>query len=122
MNANINITRSTFAACSAAIILASAFMVGSVFAADTIVSSEVVKFQDLNVNSPAGVTALYQRIHVAALHVCSAGSTEDLSNQRQYKKCTQDAETHAISKVNAPALTAYYEEKTGRLIATLAGN
>jgi UrcA family protein len=115
MNSNIKTTL------TAAIMLTSVIMVGSVFAADA-VPSEVVKFPELNLNSPAGVATLYKRIHSAALRVCSAGSTDALSRQHAYKECAQDAETRAVSKVNAPALTAYYQQKTGRLVATLAGN
>src|SRR5689334_5548476 len=38
--------------------------------ADEPVRSETVKFQDPNVSTPAGVEALYSRIHSAAKRVC----------------------------------------------------
>ena len=82
----------------------------------------VVKFSELNLSSPAGVSTLYKRIHSAAMNVCSAGSTEDLSRRSQQMACADSAETKAIAKVNSASLNAYYQEKTGRSIATFAAN
>jgi UrcA family protein len=73
------------------------------------VRSETVKFADLNVGTPAGVEALYGRIHAAAWHVCQQSSYELLGA----RTCMRRAESDAIGKVNAPLLTEFYQKKTG---------
>jgi len=80
-----------------------------------------VKFQDLDISKPAGAAALYGRIHVAAESVCQAPD-QSLVNYSRHNKCAKEAEINAISKVNAPALTAYYEQKTGGKVTTLSAN
>lgn len=72
--------------------------------------SEVVKFQDLNVNSEAGVQALYGRIHAAAKRVCS-DSAAILRLGSIY--CAQKAEAQAIESAHLPQLTAFYKMKIG---------
>ena len=72
--------------------------------------SETVKFSDLNLSSPAGVEALYGRIHAAARRVCDQPAGE----QAAVKGCMTKAENGAIGKVNLPLLTAFYQQKTGR--------
>jgi len=74
------------------------------------VRSETVKFDDLNVGSPSGVQALYDRIHRAAKRVCSES---DPLQQIAAKSCTQKAEARAIATVSLPQLTAFYQMKTG---------
>ena len=69
--------------------------------------SETVKFADLNLNTPAGVEALYERIHRAALRVC-----DKRGQLAATIACTKRAESRAIGKVNAPLLTAFYQKKT----------
>jgi UrcA family protein len=51
------------------------------------VRSETVKFQDLNVGTPAGVEALYGRIHSAAVRVCSPSGGR-LPKPRLLKRCS----------------------------------
>jgi UrcA family protein len=89
---------------------------------DDQVQKETVKFQELNVDTPAGVTALYQRIHSAARRVCNVGEDRNLGMQQQAKTCASEAEAGAIARVNSPALTAYYRIKTGKQVAVLAAN
>ena len=74
------------------------------------VRSETVKFADLNVGSPSGVEALYDRIHRAARRVCSQF---DPLQQIAAKSCAQKAEARAIATLSLPQLTAYYQMKTG---------
>ena len=73
------------------------------------VRSETIKFADLNLGSPSGVEALYLRIHAAARRVCSQPTGEWTSD----RSCVAKAESEAISKVNVPLLTAFYQHKTG---------
>jgi UrcA family protein len=73
------------------------------------VRAETVKFADLNVDTAAGVEALYGRIHAAAWHVCQQPGRE----LPAATICMSRAESDAVGKVNAPLLTAYYQKKTG---------
>jgi UrcA family protein len=90
--------------------------VGSVCASER---SVVVKFQDLNIATPEGAAALYGRIHTAAQSVCESVD-RTLMNYAPEEKCVREAEANAVSKVNSPALTAYYERKTGQNPALVA--
>ncbi len=83
--------------------------------ADDQVRSETVKFADLNLGAPAGVEALYRRIHTAARHVCEQPRLEFPAA----RACMTKAESEAIAKVNVPLLTAFYQKKTGSLPQTI---
>jgi len=82
---------------------------GSSAVADEQVRSERVKFQDLNVDTPEGVQALYGRIHAAAKRVCAES---DPVRQAAESACARKAEANAIEKLNLSQLTAYYKIKT----------
>jgi UrcA family protein len=94
---------------AAGVLLACVFVVSSAFAAepDGEVRMEHVKFQDLNLNSAAGVDRLYKRIHAAAQRVCAVSGPIELVfyGSLASAKCTKDAEARAIEKINLPALT-----------------
>jgi UrcA family protein len=94
---------------STAVVLTCAW-VGPNAVADEEVRSETVKFQDLNLNSPEGVQALYRRIHAAAGRVCDQS---DPALQRAAASCAKKAEARAIAKVGLPQLVAYYRTQTG---------
>ena len=110
MNTN-NPIRITFAA----VALMAALTTG-VRAAD--VPQVHVKFADLNINTPAGAAALYQRIRVAADQVCAYPGTHDLAVLAKEKACTNQAVAHAVATVNNPTLTGIYDVKTGQPQAT----
>ena len=80
--------------------------------------SETVKFADLNLGSPAGVEALYGRIHAAARRVCDQPAGELAAT----RACMTKAESEAIGKVNVPLLTAFYQKKTGSHPQTITAN
>ena len=119
MRSNHQTLNRGFLACSTAVLLASVLVVSNAVASE-LVRSETVKFQDLNVNTPAGVEALYSRIHLAAKHVCTVQG--DWEQRIAARACAKDAEARAIRKVNLPSLTAYYRVKTGDHTETLASN
>ena len=75
------------------------------------VQAENVNYEDLNLNSLAGVTLLYGRIERAARLVC--GPNTDLSRLGQWKTCYRLAVAAAVAKVNNPLLTAIHDGKTG---------
>jgi UrcA family protein len=101
--------------CAVAAML-SAFVATGAFAGESNdqVRSETVKFGDLNLGAPAGVAALYQRVHTAAMHVCGDEQTGDLASWKQYKSCIKQAEDRAVKDINVEGLTAYYQMKTGQ--------
>src|SRR5262245_42289577 len=70
----------------------------------------VVKYGDLNLASPEGVSVLYRRLHSAAVHVCEDDSPY-LEKKAEVKACIADSMERAIARVNSPALTAYAAKK-----------
>ncbi|MBV9912071.1 MAG: UrcA family protein [Sinobacteraceae bacterium] len=81
------------------------------------VRSETVKFKDLSLDTPAGVQALYRRIHAAAQRVCLQ---TDPIGRAGAAGCAKQAESRAVEKVGNPQLTAYYQAKTGKQSTLLA--
>jgi UrcA family protein len=83
---------------------------------------KVVRFKDLNLNSPEGVAVLYGRIKSAAYDVCASPDRYDLS-QFKLQICVKDAVSRAIVQVDNPLLTSLHESKTGKTdkkVTTLA--
>jgi UrcA family protein len=92
-----------------AILLGCVFAASSAFAGEPEgqVRTEDIMFQDLNLNTSAGVDALYQRVHSAAQHVCAVSAGQaDLGAASASARCSKEAEARAIEKMNLPALTA----------------
>ena len=110
MNSNIKTDSRAALAFSTAMVLACVLVASRAFAADQ-VRTETVNFQDLNADTPAGVTALYNRIHGAATRVCS--ESPSTGQQIREWRCVKSAVAQAIEKANLPALTAYYQMKSG---------
>jgi UrcA family protein len=99
-----------FSACAAAVMsLLCTFVVAIAF-----IPKETVKFQDLNIDSPAGAAILYQRLHAAARHVCFAEWDKDPVKVQRAETCANEAESRAVSQLNVAALTAYYQIKSGQ--------
>ena len=94
---------------AAAMLLASVLAVSTAFAGepDGQVRTEDIMFQDLNLNTTAGVDALYKRVHSAAQRVCAVSGQPDLGAASALAKCSKEAEARAIEKINLPALTAF---------------
>lgn len=72
------------------------------------VPSVIVHFADLDLTHGEGVAVLYRRLKGAAETVCAPDDGRDLGSQMRYKACWQTALGAAVSKVDKPALTAYY--------------
>lgn len=109
MNSNVKTDNRSVLGCTTALWLACVLVAFNAHAGEQ-VRSETVKFADLNLDTPAGVQALYGRIHAAAGHVCAQPSWVLAAAIRG---CMTKAESEAIAKVNAPLLTAFYQSKTG---------
>lgn len=73
------------------------------------VPSVTVHFADLDLSHSQGVTVLYRRLKDAAETVCAAQDSRDLERQMRFKACGQAALSTAVTKVDQPALTAYYQ-------------
>jgi UrcA family protein len=64
-----------------------------------------VRYQDLNLNTEAGVQALYHRIQGAANEVCGYVDGRDLVVARAHKACVDRAVADAVAAVNRQGLT-----------------
>src|SRR5579862_1505797 len=117
MNANFKITNRPAIVLSTAVLLTCAWLSSTVCAEEP-VRSEKVTFQDLNVNTPEGVQALYGRIHSAAKRVCTESDPMLLGSAFS---CVRKAEAQAIAKTGVPQLQAYYRAKTGTEKELIAG-
>lgn len=106
---NLNIKKPISLALAIAISLTCVWGASNAFA-DEQVRSERVKFQDLNVDTPEGVQALYGRIHAAAKRVCS---DSDPVLREAVSACARKTEANAVEKLNLAQLTAYFRIKTG---------
>jgi UrcA family protein len=107
MNSNVKPLDRSVLGYTAAMWLACVLVTFNAHAGD--IRSETVSFSDLNLSSQSGVEALYGRIHAAAKRVCAQPSGEWATP----RSCMTKAESDAISKVNVPLLTAFYQNKTG---------
>jgi UrcA family protein len=118
MSSNVETINRAFLAYLTALLLACVLVASNAFADDE-VRSRTVKFQDLNVGTPAGVEALYGRIHAAAWRVCFSFGEQ---TPRSELACARKAEAQAIDRLNLPLLTAYYRTKTGGHSPELTAN
>jgi UrcA family protein len=125
MNSNVKTRRHVSGLIRSAFVLAvSMVAVSSSLAAEPVDAprTETVQFQDLSVSSREGIAQLYSRIHSAAQRVCSASGERDLGHTVAAMQCIRRAEWSAISKLNMPALTAYYGARKGHAQQTVASN
>jgi UrcA family protein len=70
--------------------------------------SETVRYADLNLDSTAGASTLYQRLRHAAADVCTelTGDAE-FAALPLYRYCLTRALSDAVATVNHPVVTAY---------------
>jgi UrcA family protein len=85
--------------------LAVGMLAGVTHAAEAEVPTQTVRFQDLNLNTDAGVQVLYQRIQGAANQVCGDVDGRDLVVARAHKACVGRAVADAVAIVNNQMLT-----------------
>ncbi len=72
-----------------------------------------ISYADLNLSTPGGASALYQRIHGAAERVCGP-VTRSIADMSRYKSCVAKATSDAVAKVGREELTAVYESHAGK--------
>ena len=111
-----------FIRCASALLIASTLYCASLFAAEP-TASETVRFQDLNLNSAAGIEALYARIHAGARRVCGVDHNERSLTMRSIEQaCAAQAQLRAVNEVHSEALSTYVQMKLGRPNAVIALN
>ena len=99
--------------CTAAVL--AALLSGVVSATPPEYPSKTVSYEDLNLQSKAGIAALYRRIEVAARKVCDQpyGALQ-LKLRADIDACKADATDQAVLQANLPALSALHLARTGR--------
>jgi UrcA family protein len=85
--------------------LAVGMLAGVAHAAEAEAPVKAVRFQDLNLNTDAGVQVLYKRIRRAANQVCGDVSGRDLAVAQAHEACVERAVADAVATVNNQMLT-----------------
>jgi UrcA family protein len=98
------------AACTLAIAVGLASGVTTASAADDI----KVSYADLQLQRPADVKILYQRLARAAESVCAEVPTQELARHEAYRRCYQSALDSAVQQVRSPELLAYERARNGK--------
>jgi UrcA family protein len=101
-----------------------ALTASSLAAADALVNvkTETVNYEDLRLTSPVGVAVLYGRLRIAAERACAPLDNLQLAGKARYRSCFDDAMAKAVTSVNHPGLTQYYESKRGAAAAATAAS
>jgi UrcA family protein len=107
-----NYTKQIAMASVAAICVASATM--GAHADELDAPTRTVHYADLNLNTPAGVSALYQRIRYAAEEVCGDAKWRGLAEAAAAKACVAHAVDVGVHSVNNVNLTSQYEAHIGK--------
>jgi UrcA family protein len=74
----------------------------------TATDSVRVRYDDLNLATPAGNAVLLRRIKQAATVVCPEFPAGDVRRIRIFRPCYQEAVANAVANVHQPSLTALY--------------
>jgi UrcA family protein len=71
-----------------------------------------VYYGDLDLATPAGNRALYERMSLAAKRVCPAADNRDLARVAAVRACREAALDGAVRAAGNPLLAALHEERT----------
>ena len=75
--------------------------------------SEVVRFNDLNLDQPRGLARLFNRVSSAADRVCGSRSFAGHYNKAaDYESCYSDTIAHAVARIDRPSVTAYFQQRS----------
>lgn len=77
-----------------------------------------IQYGDLNLDNPRGAEMLYARIRRAAESVCGQFERDRLNLHEKREACIDQAISGAVTKVNAPVLSAVHGAKTSKTVAT----
>ena len=72
----------------------------------------VVKYADLDINTPRGAEELYTRIEHAAVQLCPRVDFGEIERYAASLRCRNDVVAHAVSSINSPQLAAVYAART----------
>ena len=76
------------------------------------VKTEVVRYDDIRLISTVGAAVLYGRIRSSADRVCGGPvDAQQIAAQKRYRTCVDEAVSKAVSEVNSPLLSQYYDSK-----------
>jgi UrcA family protein len=91
-------------------------LAGAAAYADTVPANpsplRVVRYKDLNLDQPRDVARLFSRISSAADGVCGPRSYGGYPETAAHASCCHDAVARAVARVDHPALTAYFQQRT----------
>jgi UrcA family protein len=73
-----------------------------------------VHYSDLNLDTPAGAAALYQRIRHAAEQVCGKADSRRLDEMVVTQDCMDKAIASSVSAVGNAQLTRQYSARAGK--------
>ena len=76
--------------------------------------SVTVRYADLNLNTPAGVEALYARLRAASRSVCYVGQRRALIDAMASKSCYRQVLETAVDDAKLPTLTALHRIGSAR--------
>ncbi len=68
-----------------------------------------VQYADLNVNSTAGATQLYQRIRLAADEVCRVNDEREPERIQKARTCAERIVADAVAAADLPRLTTVHQ-------------
>jgi UrcA family protein len=87
------------------------------------VKSQVVRYDDIRIISPVGAAVLFARLRTAALLACGGpvDGPPQLARQQRTDACVRDALAKAVSDVNHPVLTQYYESRRNAVVPSRPG-
>jgi UrcA family protein len=106
-----NYTKQIAMASVAAICFASAAMVAH--ADELNAPTRTVRYADLNLDTPAGISILYKRIRYAAEEVCGDAKWRGLAEAAAAKACVDHAVYVSVHSVNNVKLTNEYNAHIG---------
>jgi UrcA family protein len=78
------------------------------------IPSVTVRYTDLNLNTPAGVEALYARLRAAARDVCNVGERRPLNAAIAAKTCYRQVLGAAVDNVQSLKLSALHRGESTR--------
>jgi UrcA family protein len=76
--------------------------------------SVTVRYADLNLNTSAGLDALYARLRSAARGVCNVGEGRALVDAMAAKSCYRQTLDTAVDNMKSPPLSALHRAETAR--------
>jgi UrcA family protein len=106
---------------AAAAVAASAFALSAPAYADTAPTARV-SYADLDLSRESDAQAMYARLQQAARDVCApvGHGRRGLAARAAVRECRADVVAQSVSSLNAPLVTAFFYEGTGREPARIA--